>query len=339
MVKRSLLLGLLLCPALSAEITITSTTVNLNGALAQQLIGKLSSTLDQVFYRVASLAGPGVVNAAAFSSTAGLQRQQAEIPNFQLEPAVGILLPRNVAGDQKLTSLPLYAANLVGGFRLTEKTALEVRAFYLPEITVPIKNVNLSLQPTNLGVGITRQIKKQGTAWYNPAIISPLDLAYMHASLTADFQSTAQNFSFDPVGDDSKGTATADYQYRDKLRLKWDVYTVTTGFILVKPYFGFLTLRLGWLSSLNFGSATLSNTASGSMQVTASAATNSTEFKVNDSATITVNNSASFRPALVSNQITAGVGFNLGPATLNFDIAENIQINATAFLVQFGCWF
>ncbi len=74
------------------------------------------------------------------------------------------------------------------------------------------------------------------------------------------------------------------------------------------------------------------------MLVTASAASGANEFKVNDTATIEVRNSASFRPVLISNQLTLGLGINLGGSTLNIDLAQNLQGNATAIVVQFGCW-
>lgn len=341
MVKRS---ALFLCAALfsqlAAEILITSTTVNLNGALSQQLQTKLGSTIDQVFYSVASLAGPGIVNAAAFSSTIGIQRQGQELPRFQLEPSLALILPqKDNKGDEKLNALPLYAVNIVGGYRLNEQTAIQARAFYLPEIKLPVKSANLSVQPFNFGVTLTRQIRKAGEAWYSPALITPLDFGYMHGSLSAAFSSKVDKFSFDPVGDGSKGSADASLTFDDQFRLKWDVYTFTTGIIAVRQFFGFLTGRIGFLSSLNLGYASLTNTATANMRVDASAATGSTEFKTGDTATIVANSTAGFKPVLVSNQVTAGAGISLGAATLNVDFSQNLQINATAIIVQLGCWF
>lgn len=332
-----MLLFLLLSP-LYSEITITSSTINLNGTYAQQLQDKLSSTLDQVFYGVASLAGPGIVNAAAFSSTIGIQRQSADLPKFQLEPSVGLILPRKGNGDERISALPMYALNLVGGYRFDEKTAIQARAFYLPEMSFPVKDVTLTLQPYNFGMTLTRRVKPQGNEWYNPAIITPLDVGYMHGSLGANFQSKTSSFTFDPAGDGSK-TATASMNFSDEFKLKWDVYTFTTGLILVKPFFEVFSLRLGMLSSLNLGTSSLTNTATGTMSVSASTGSGSNEFKVGDTASIVVKNSASFKPLLVSNQITLGLGVALGAAALNVDLSQNLQLNSTAIVVQLGCWF
>ena len=71
MVKLRLLLILLTLRPVIADITITSTTVNLSAANAQ-LVGKLDNTLNDLFYSIASLAGPVIINAAAFSSTIGI---------------------------------------------------------------------------------------------------------------------------------------------------------------------------------------------------------------------------------------------------------------------------
>lgn len=342
MVKLNVRLALLLMLAtpLAAEITVTSSTVTSNGALSQQLFSKLGDTLDQVFYGVASLAGPGIVNSAAFSATQSVSRQHEELPRFQLEPSAALILPKKDSqGDEKLTAMPLYAVNLVVGFRLDEMTALQARAFYLPSISLPVKNSIVSVQPYNFGLTLTRQLKKPGSEWYNPALITPLDFGYMHGSLDASFRSNVSKFSFDPVGDGSKGTADASLSFDDQFRLKWDVYTFTSGIIVVRQFLGFLTARVGVLSSLNLGYASLSNTAVANMNVTASSGSGANEFKVGDTAQITIQNSASFKPVLVSNQIAMGVGLNLGPATLNLDITQNLQINATAIALQLGCWF
>jgi hypothetical protein len=322
---------------LSAEITITSSTVNLSGANAQ-LVSKLDGTLDELFYGIASLAGPGIVNAAAFSSTIGVQRQQAEVPRFQLEPSVGLIVPGKGKGDERLNSFPLYAVNVVGGFRLDDKTAVQLRAFYLPEMSFNAKATRLSLQPYNFGATLTRQMKAPGAEWYNPGIITPLDLAYMHGSLAASFSGVAKDVSFDPAGDGSQGTAKADFTYTDEFRLSWNVYSFTSGLIFVKPFLSVFTARLGVLASMHLGNSSLTNRANGTMLVTASAASGGNEFKVNDTATIEVRNSASFRPVLISNQLSLGLGINLGGATLNLDLAQNLQVNATAIVVQFGCW-
>lgn len=336
--RRYILLAVVLLNPLYAEITINSSTVNLNGTLAQQLIGKLDSTLDQVFYGIASLAGPGIVNAAAFSSTIGIQRQSAELPKFQLEPSVGLILPGKNQGDERLSALPMYALNLVGGYRFDEKNAIQVRAFYLPEIFIPIKETTLTVQPYNFGLTLTRRVKPQGSEWYNPAIITPLDFGYMHGSLGASFKSSTKSFNFDPAGDGSK-TASATMDFKDDFRLRWDVYTVTTGLILVKPFLYVFSVRAGLLSTLNLGTSSLTNTATGTMSVQASTGSGANEFKVGDTASIVVRNSANFRPILVSNQITLGLGIALGPAALNLDISQNLQMNATALIVHLGCWF
>ncbi|AFM12327.1 hypothetical protein [Turneriella parva] len=322
---------------LGAEITITSSTVNLSGANAQ-LVSKLDSTLDELFYGIASLAGPGIVNAAAFSSTIGVQRQQAEVPRFQLEPSVGLIVPSKGKGDERLSSFPLYAVNVVGGFRIDEKTAMQLRAFYLPEMSFNVRATRLSIQPYNLGATLTRQVKAPGTEWYNPGIITPLDLAYMHGSLAAAFSGTAKDISFDPTGDGSQGTAKADFTYTDDFRLNWNVYSFTSGLIFVKPFLSVFTARLGVLASLHLGNSSLTNKANGTMLVTASAASGANEFKVNDTANIEVRNAANFRPVLISNQLSLGLGINLGGATLNLDLTQNLQVNATAIIVQFGCW-
>lgn len=336
MVKKAAIAALLaVTPHLHAEIVIQSSSVT----VSQQLQSRLGAAVDTAFYGATSLAGPGIVNAAAFASTIGIQRQNEELPRFQLEPSVAVILPSEKLGDDKLNSLPLYAVNLVGGFRLNEKTALQARAFYLPEIKIPIKKVEVGLQPASFGFTLTRIIKKAGSQWYNPAILTPLDFGYMHGTLTADFASEIKEFSFDPAGDGSKGTAKASLTFDDTFKLKWDVYTFTTGIIVVRKFLGFLTARVGVMSSLNIGLASLSNTARANMLVTASSGSTSNEFKTNDTASLIATNTASFKPVLVSNQITAGAGIALGPATLNVDISQNLQINATAIMVQLGCWF
>jgi hypothetical protein len=329
-------LGLL--TSIHAEITINQSTVNLNGALAQQLIGKLDSTLDQVFYGVASLAGPGIVNAAAFSSTIGIQRQSADLPKFQLEPSVGLILPGKNQGDERLSALPMYAVNLVGGYRFDEKTAIQARGFFLPETSITVKETTLTVQPYNFGLTLTRRVKAEGSEWYNPAIITPLDFGYMHGSLAANFKSSTKSFNFDPAGDGTK-TASATMDFTDDFKLKWDVYTVTTGLILVKPFLYVFSLRAGLLSTLNMGTSSLTNTATGTMSVSASTGSGANEFKAGDTASIVVRNSANFKPLLVSNQITLGLGIALGAAALNFDLSQNLQMNATALIVHLGCWF
>lgn len=321
-----------------AEIIINQSTVNLNGTFAQQLIGKLDTTLDQVFYGIASLAGPGIVNAAAFSSTIGIQRQSAELPKFQLEPSIGLILPGKNPGDERLNALPMYAVNLVGGYRFDEKTAMQARGFFLPEISVPVKETTLTVQPYNFGLTLTRRVKAEGSEWYNPAIITPLDFGYMHGSLAASFKSNTKSFNFDPAGDGTK-TASATMEFTDDFRLRWNVYTVTTGLILVKPFLSVFSVRAGLLSTLNMGTSSLTNTATGTMSVSASTGSGANEFKVGDTASIVVRNSASFKPLLVSNQITLGLGIALGAAALNFDLSQNLQMNATAMIVHFGCWF
>lgn len=334
MVKKLFLCAVISLPA-SAEISITSSTVT----ISQNLQSRLSTTVDQLFYGMTSVAGPGIINAAAFSSTIGIQRQSQDLPRFQLEPSLALILPQKNDGDEKLTSLPLYAISLVGGYRLNDRTAIQARAFYLPEIKLPVKSADLSLQPYNFGLTLTRMIKKAGDAWYDPAIITPLDLGYMHGSLAARFTSKSRDFSFDPVGDGSKGSATGALTFDDTFKLKWDVYTFTTGIIVVRQFFGFLTGRIGVLSSLNLGTATLNNTATANMSVSASAGSGANEFKVGDTATIVASNTASFKPVLVSNQVTLGAGIAIGAATLNVDFSQNLQINATAIIVQLGCWF
>jgi len=329
-----------LTAALSAEIQISSSSVDLSSAQIQQAIGKLDAGLDKVFFALASQAGPGIVNAAAFSSTIGIQRQDAELPKLQIEPSVGILLPQKQTGDERLTSLPLYAISVVGGARIDERNAIQARAFYLPEISFKASGTQFAVQPFNFGITYTRQVKKNGDRWYSPAIITPLDLAYMHGRLSASFTKRIDNLEFDPDGDGSEGnSARATLDFRDDLTLKWDVYSFTTGIILVKPFFYIFSARLGFLSSLHAGVANLSNTATGTMAVTASAVTGTNVFEVNDTASVTFRNSATFRPIMVSNQITMGLGIAIGAATLNFDIAQNVQVNATALTVQLGCWF
>lgn len=337
MVKLRLLLIFLAVRPVLAEITITSSTVNLSGANTQ-LISKLDSTLNDLFYGIASLAGPGIINAAAFSSTIGIQRQQENVPRFQLEPSAGIIVPGKAKGDERLGALPLYAVNIVGGFRLDERTAIQLRGFYLPETDFNVQSTRLSIQPYSFGATLTRQVKPAGNAWYNPAIISPLDLAYMHGTFAATFNGTARDVSFDPTGDGSLGTARADFTYTDNFRLQWNVYSFTSGLVLVKPFLSVFAARFGMLASLHLGNSSLMNTAIGTMLVTASTAAGGNEFKLNDTATIEVRNAASFRPVLVSNQINLGLGINLGGATLNLDLTRNLQFNATAIVVQLGCW-
>lgn len=337
MVKLRLLLIFLAVHPVLADITITSSTVNLSGANAQ-LVGKLDNTLNDLFYGIASLAGPGIINAAAFSSTIGIQRQQENVPRFQLEPSAGIIVPGKAKGDERLGALPLYAVNIVGGFRLDERTAVQLRGFYLPEMDFNVRATRLSIQPYSFGATLTRQVKPAGSEWYNPAIITPLDLAYMHGTFAATFNGTARDVSFDPTGDGSQGTARADFTYIDNFRLRWNVYSFTSGLILVKPFLSVFTARFGLLASLHLGNSSLTNTANGTMLVTASTAAGGNEFKVNDTATIEVRNAASFHPVLVSNQINLGLGINLGGATLNLDLTQNLQFNATAIVVQLGCW-
>ncbi len=320
-------------------LTIQSSTVDLSGPLAQELITKLGTTLDQVFFGVASIAGPGIVNSAAFASTIGIQSQQAERPFFQLEPSVGLVLPSGEGqGDEQLQAMPMYAANLVGGFRLDEKTGIQVRGFYLPQMPLPVKGASISFQPINFGATLTREIKKPGKEWYSFAIVAPFDLAYMHGSLTADFTNATQSFRFDAAGDNS-ATATASVSFRDRFDLRWNVYSATTGLIFVKPFWGIFVGRLGWLSSLNLGSSTFTNTATGLLSVSASTGSGASQFKIGDTAQIILTNEATFRPVLVSNQIALGLGIRLGPATLNLDYSQNLQINAKAIIVQMGCWF
>lgn len=325
---------------LRAEITISSGSVDLSSAQIQQAIGKLDAGLDKVFFGLASLAGPGIVNAAAFSSTIGIQRQAAELPALQIEPSVGILVPQKQSGDEKLTSLPLYAVSLVGGFKFDEKNAVQVRAFYLPEISFKESGTAFSVQPFNLGLTWTRRVKKNGEAWYSPAIITPIDIAYMHGRLNASFSKRLENVEFDPDGDGVEGnSARASFDFRDDFQLTWDVYSFTTGLILVKPFLYIFNARLGFLSSLHTGVANLTNTATGNFLVTASAVTGNNVFEVNDTAVVTFKNTAKFRPLLVSSQATVGLGIQIGAATLNLDITQNIQVNATAITLQLGCWF
>ena len=342
MVRRSLVVGIL-CSAffsLGAEISVTSASVDLSSVQIQQAIGKLDAGLDKVFFGVASLAGPGIVNAAAFSSTIGIQRQAAELPALQIEPSVGILVPQKQSGDEKLTSLPLYAVSLVGGFKLNDKNAIQVRAFYLPEISFKQSGTSFSVQPFNLGLTLTRQVKKNGEAWYSPAIITPIDIAYMHGRLNASFSKRLDNIEFDPDGDGIEGnSARAAFDFKDDFQLTWDVYSFTTGLILVKPFLWIFNARLGFLSSLHTGVANLTNTATGNFLVTGSAVAGTNVFEVNDTALVTFKNTAKFRPLLVSSQVTAGLGIQIGAATLNLDITQNIQVNATAITLQLGCWF
>lgn len=342
MVRRSLI-ALLFCGsfyALAAEITITSGSLDLSSAQIQQAIGKLDAGLDKVFFGVASLAGPGIVNAAAFSSTIGIQRQAAELPALQIEPSLGILVPQKQSGDEKLTSLPLYAVSLVGGFKLDEKNAIQMRAFYLPEVSFKQSGSSFSVQPFNLGLTLTRQVKKNGEAWYSPAIITPIDIAYMHGRLNAAFSKRLDNVEFDPDGDGAEGnSARASFEFRDDFQLTWDVYSFTTGLILVKPFLWIFNARLGFLSSLHTGVANLTNTATGNFLVTGSAVAGTNVFELNDTASVTFKNTAKFRPLLVSSQVTAGLGIQIGAATLNLDITQNIQVNATAITLQLGCWF
>jgi hypothetical protein len=75
------------------------------------------------------------------------------------------------------------------------------------------------------------------------------------------------------------------------------------------------------------------------MSVSASTGSGANEFKIGDTANVVVKNSATFRPILVSNQISLGLGVALGAAALNIDLSQNLQLNATAIIVQLGCWF
>jgi len=335
----ALLSSVFIISPISANLTITGTSISTGGALYNQLVSKLGTTIDQVFYAVASVPGPGIVNSAAYSSTLTVGRQQANLPRFQLEPAVGIILPaKQNSGDEKLNAMPLYSVNLVVGFRINEVTAIQARAFYLPSIALPVQGANISVQPYNFGLTFTRLVKKPGTAWYNPGIIAPLDFGYMHGAVSANFASKTKSFNFDPVGDGS-ASATGNVTFQDKFSLTWDVYTISTGLILVKPFWGIFTARTGFISTLNMGSTTLANTAEGTLTVSASTASGANAFKVGDSATLTDTTQANFRPVLVSNQATLGLGINLGPVALNLDVSHNVQINATAIMLQAGFWF
>jgi len=297
---------------------------------------KLGTTFDETFFAIASVAGPGIVNAAAFSSTVGVQRQSATLPKLQIEPSLGLILPRKGEGDERL-GMPLYAVNLVGGYRFDETNAIQARGFYLPEISFSIKSTPIAFQPISFGATYTRRIKPHGGEWYNPAIIAPLDVAYMHGSLSAAFAGSKTGIAFDPSG--SGKTATATINYSDNLNLKWDVFTFTTGLILAKPLFEIFTVRAGILTSLNFGRATLANTAVLGMTVTSSNGSGTQEFKTGDTASLSLDATAKFNPLFVTNQITFGASISLGAATLNLDLAQNIQLNATAIILQLGCWF
>jgi hypothetical protein len=339
-IRRTLIVGLCVSSALFAEITVTSTSVDMSSAQIQQAIGKLDAALDQVFYALASVAGPPIVNAAAFSSTIGIQRQSANLPTFQLEPSAALLVPSKGAGDERLNSFFLYAVNVVGGFTLNDDMAIQVRGFYLPELAFQKSDQRFTFQPFNLGLTLTRRVKKEGEAWYDPAIITPLDLAYMNGRFSASFKKRIENLEFDPDGDGAQGnSARANFEFQDDFLMRWDVYSFTTGIILAKPFLRVFTARLGVLTSLHAGNARLTNTATGNFLVSASAVSGSNVFEVNDTASVTFRNTASFKPVLVSGQFTIGLGLSLGPVSLNLDLAQNIQVNSTAIILQLGCWF
>ncbi|MBX3723428.1 MAG: hypothetical protein KF713_16405 [Turneriella sp.] len=326
--------------ALGAELTVSDATFDTSAANIQKAISLLDRGLGTIFYGLASVAGQPIVNSAAFSSTIGIQRQEAWLPRFQLEPAAAWIQPDKVTSGQRLNSSILYSANIVGGFKLNDNFALQVRAFYLPEIAFNQSGDSFSLQPFSLGVSLTKQVKKNGDAWYSPAITTPLDIGYMHGTLTASFRDIVRNIEFVPDGGASAGaTARGDFRFHDEFKLRWDVVSLTTGLIVSKPLLWIFTGRMGILTSIHTGIASLSNTVTGDFIVTSSTTTATDTIRTNDTATLVLKDSATFKPILVSNQITAGLGLRLGPVTLNLDISRNLQINATAFMVQAGCFF
>lgn len=320
-----------------AGISVNSASVDLTGVNSSQLISRLDQTIDEAFFAIASTAGPGIVNAAAFSSTMGIQRQSANLPKFQLEPLIGIIFPGAGKGDERLNALPIYAAALVGGYRFDENNAIQARGFYLPKFSFTVKDAQISFQPINFGVTFVKRVKSAGNEWYNAAIIMPLDAAYMHGSLAASFAGSKDNIAFDPSGTGKSARATINYS--DQMNLNWDVFTFSTGFILVKPFLEILTARVGVLSSLALGGANLNNAATAQLNVTASNGTGTQEFKAGDVASLTITGAAVFKPIPVTNQFTFGLGLALGPATVNLDLSQNIQLNATAIMLQLGCWF
>jgi len=337
---RILAIAHLLTASLRAELTVYDATFDTSAANVQRALNLLDRGLGIVFYGLASVAGQPIVNSAAFSSTIGVQRQEAWLPNFQLEPSAAWIQPDKIGAGQRLNSSILYSVNIVGGMKLSENLALQVRSFYMPEIEFNQSGDGYALQPFSFGASLTRQIKKNGEAWYSPAITTPLDIGYMHGTLTASFRDIIRNIEFDPDGDAASGTtARGDFRFRDEFKLKWNVISLTTGLVISKPFLWIFTGRMGILTSLHTGRASLSNTVTGDFLVTSSTATASDTIRTSDTATLVLKDSASFRPILVSNQITAGLGLRLGPATVNLDLSRNLQINATAIMVQAGCWF
>ncbi len=337
---RTMTLLTLYTAGLGAEITVSDATFDTSAANVQRALTLLDRGLGALFYSLASVAGQPIVNSAAFSSTIGVQRQEAWLPTFQLEPSAAWIQPDRIPAGQRLNSSILYSANIVGGFKLNDNLALQIRAFYLPEITFSQSSNSYAVQPFSLGVALTRQVKKNGDAWYSPAITTPLDIGYMHGTLTASFRDIIRNIEFDPDGDAASGTtARGDFRFRDELKLKWDVVSLTTGLIVSKPFLWIFTGRMGILTSIHTGIASLTNTVTGDFTVTSSTATASDTIRTNDTATLVLKDTATFKPILVSNQVTAGLGLRLGPVTLNLDASRNLQINATAFMVQAGCWF
>ncbi len=337
---RSTLILAALTSALSAEIEVYDATFDTSAVNVQKALNLLDRGLGIIFYSLASVAGQPIVNSAAFSTTIGNQRQSSALPNFQLEPAAAYIRPDRIGAGGRLNSSVLYAANIVAGFKLKENLGMQVRAIYVPELNFRQSGDAYSFQPFSLGLSLNRLVKKNGDAWYSPAIITPLDISYMHGSFNAAFRDIIRDIEFDPDGDASASTtARGDFRFRDEFRLKWDVVSFTTGLVISKPFLHIFTGRLGLLASLHTGAATVANTVTGDFVVTSSSSTGTDTIRTNDTATIVARQSATFRPLLVSNQITAGLGILLGPVSLNADISRNLQINATAFMVQAGCWF
>lgn len=342
MVKKicDLFLVLAFTSAVSADIEVYNATFDVNSVNVQRALNLLDRSLGIVFYSLASVAGQPIVNSAAYSTTIGNQRQGASIPNFQLESAAAWIQPGKIGGGERLNSSILYAANLVAGFKLSDNLGMQVRAVYVPELSFGQSADTYSLQPFSLGVSLNRLVKRNGEAWYSPTIITPLDVSYMHGRFAASFRDIIRDIEFDPDGDSSSSTtARADFRFHDQFKLDWDVVSFTTGLIVSKPFLWIFTGRAGLLTSLHTGSATVANTVTGDFIVTSSTSAGSDTIRTNDTATIVSRQSATFRPLLVSNQITAGLGISLGPVSINADVSRNLQINATAFMLQAGCWF
>ena len=148
------------------------------------------------------------------------------------------------------------------------------------------------------------------------------------------------NATFDPDGTGiaAEDSARLEFKFNDDFNLNWDIFSVSSGIYLSRPYkyFDFL---LGYVATLHLGSATVTNVARGNLVTTYSPVTGSNVFETSDKAGVVLENISVFRPNLVSHNLPFIIVCQLGELRFALLLSRNITANINSILLTGGLSF